>query len=76
MNIIIQIIKPDTGQRTEPMSGDRSDLGRMLRAADTVPDDAIVLVLMEHSGDEWEFSAAPLFKKSTFCEMLEEKQHG
>lgn len=75
MKIIIQVLKPDTGQRTEPMAGDRTELARLLRAAETIPDEAIILVLMENRGEEWDFSSAPLFKKSTFCDMLEDKNN-
>lgn len=76
MNIIMQLINADDGTRSEPVSGDRTELARMLREQDTIPSNTLVLVLMEHCGEEWDFSNAPLFKKDTFCDVLLEKTNG
>lgn len=66
----MQLINPSDGKRSEPISGDRNDLAKRLRDS-SVPVDSLVLVLMEHRGEEWDFSPAPLFTVETFCTILE-----
>lgn len=72
MNIIMQLVKPDNGTRTEVFTGDRQQLAKLLSESEEVPGDALVLVLMEQHNDEWEFSNAPIFTKATFCSILEQ----
>lgn len=64
------MVNPENGTRSEVISGERGLIARTLRDAQDVPDNALVIIMMEHSGEEWEFSTAPLFTKQKFCEIL------
>lgn len=69
MKIIAQLVELATGHRSEVMTGNRDEFAEHL-AKTELRTEAGILVLMEHNGEEWVFSHAPMMTVDTFCNHL------
>lgn len=69
MKIITQLVELSTGKRSDVMTATRDEFAKHL--ADTpLRTEAGILVLMEHNGDEWQFSNAPFMTVEQFCNHM------
>lgn len=69
MKIIAQLVELATGHRSDVMTGSRDEFAEYLGKTD-LRVEAGILVLMEHNGEEWVFSHAPIMTVDTFCNYL------
>lgn len=71
MKIAVQVVDQATGHRTGVNSMERADLAAALH---TLPDKEryLVLIIMEESGEGWEFSVAPFYSVEQFISYFDE----
>lgn len=79
MKIVVQLYDKIKGTRSQAMTVERTQLAKQIiksgAAGDIELDNIIVIVVMEHYNDEWQFTLAPLFNANDFIKWFGEHEN-